>query len=116
MCDASRQPARDSDTQAISLDSDGSGEIRVLKGPHNWCEVIASYPVTVTAGDVQVFRLEANPDNTVVVKALIGVLAFNADGAGSVFHVAPGSRLAFSLSGYAGAGEVTGILSSWSEA
>ena len=116
MCDHDRKPARDTDTQAISLAADGAGEQRVIAATHNWIEAIVSYPSTVSAGDVLVFRREANPDDGTVVNALIGTLSYNANGAGSTFHVPPGSRLAFQLDSYVGSGTVTGILSSWSEA
>lgn len=110
-----RQPARDRDTVAVSLAASAAGEQRVIAASHNWIEVIASYPPTVTAGDVLVYRREANPENNTVVNALIGTLAYAVNGAGQTFHVPPGSRIAFQTTGYSGSGTITAILSSWCE-
>ena len=116
-CCGNRAVARDTDTRVITLSAAGTGQTRTLAAGHNWCEVLADFDGH-TAGAVQVFRLESDPDTCVTIKALAATLAASADNASAVLHVPPGARLIFASTAHGGPGThtVTALLTCWHEA
>ena len=117
-CSCTRRPARDTDTRVISLSASGTGQTRTIGPTHNWVEVLADFGGH-TAGGVQVYRLESDPDTCVTIRALAAEIAASAVNNGStVLHVPPGARLIFATDAHGGGGStgpVVAMLSSWSE-
>lgn len=116
-CTKGRRAARETDTRVLTLDTtSGTGQTRTVAPSHNWCEVMVDFDGH-TAGAVQVYRLESDPDTCVTIKALAAELNASADNASTVLHVPPGARLIFASDAHGGGGShtVTALLTSWAE-
>jgi hypothetical protein len=117
-CSCTRRPARETDTRVISLSASGTGQTRTIGPAHNWVEVLVDFGGH-TAGGVQVYRLESDPDTCVTIRALAAEIDANSSDNGStVLHVPPGARLIFATDANGGGGStgpVVAMLSSWSE-
>jgi hypothetical protein len=81
----------------------------------NRVEVLAFPAATVAGGDVQVFRVEADPTGNPALTSLSATILYNADGGRAVLEVPPGARIFIKLNGYAGAGEITAVATSWEQ-
>ena len=88
----------------------------VSLGPcQNRVEVLAFPQPTVAGGDVEVYRVEADPTGFNALTSLAGTILFNANGGRLVLQVPPGARIFVKLSGYAGAGTINAISTSWEQ-
>ncbi|WP_348701028.1 hypothetical protein [uncultured Limnobacter sp.] len=106
------KPANINSQLILDRSSDGLGRTFTVPPDHNWVEVVIEYATTVTAGDVNLMRVEGVPQGG-TCRGLAATSAFNARGGRLLERVAPGARVQCELANYSGTGAVNAVLVSW---
>ena len=102
-------------TEVLRLAADGDGRMVTVGSCQNRVEVLAFPAATLAAGDVQVFRVEADPTGNPALTSLAATILYNINGGRVVLEIPPGARIFIKLSGYAGAGEIVAVATSWEQ-
>lgn len=110
------RPAFPGGRSLVRLAADGTSRTFRVEPRDNWLEVLAVWPSTVSAGDIQLWRIEADPDTQEPIAALMQTIGYAANGARALVHLPPGARISARVSGYAGSGDVRALATSWPEA